>query len=92
MIKNKKEVIEFLSKKMTEEISGLVSRYIVELSGNDNTKKTVEANDFIESMLSGKNINSLNKSFLERNSHRYQAILDYSDDIKFLEKEIVWKT
>lgn len=85
MIKNKEEVKEFLTTKMQEEISQLVSRYIVELSGNDDAKKTLEANDFIESMLTGKNINSLNKSFLEKNSERYQKILDYSSDIKALD-------
>lgn len=90
MIKNKEEVKEFLTTKMLEEISQLVSRYIVELSGNDDAKKTIEANDFIESMLTGKNINSLNlnMSFLEKNSERYQKILDYSSDIKALD---IWK-
>lgn len=81
-----KEVRQFLTDQMHLKISELIARYMVELSDNDDAKKTVEANDFINSILLGQPMKlDKDKSFLERNKNIFQEIHGYSDDIKFID-------
>lgn len=83
---NKQEIKVFLTEKMTEKISELVKRYYIELSGDEEAKETLEANDFINSMLQGTPMSSKNQSFIERNAGLFKQIRDYSVDIQLLSK------
>ena len=80
----KKEVTEFLTNKMLDNINILVRYYFVELSGNKEAKKTAMAARFMEDMLSGGKFVNRDATFIEKNMKLFTKIQDYSNEIKKL--------
>lgn len=84
-LNHKDEVISLLQKKMLEQTSKLVSYYIVDMSNDDEAKKTAEAAMFMESLLSGK-MKDKDAPFIEKHKDIFKIIHSYSDDIKKISK------
>lgn len=81
---NKKEVKKFLWDQMQIRLTELIQRYIINLSGDDEVKETLEVNEIINNLLTGKPWPEKDRPFLEKNKDLWEEIYSYSKDIKFI--------
>ena len=80
----KAEIRKFLTEKMIEKCSRLSSYYIVELSGDEEAIKTVNAAAFMESLFNGKGVPPKDASFIERHAKLFQEVQDYAKALSSL--------
>lgn len=85
-LKNKDKIKNFLEKEMMESITKLVSLYMIELSGDEEVKKTIDTMMFMESMFKGGGFPSKDTPFIERHATLLSEIHAYNSDIKLLAK------
>jgi hypothetical protein len=76
-----KKISEFLTTQLVEKTTRLVQLYFVEFSGNEEAKKTVEANQFMESLLTGKGFVGKDLTFIEKHNDLFDEIHAYSKKI-----------
>lgn len=79
------EIRNFLTEKLVEKVSTLVRYYFVELSDNEEAKKTIEAHQFMESLLTGKGLTKKDSTFIEKHQDLFDEIHTYSRKLRELE-------
>lgn len=83
-LNHKKELVNYLTKQMMEKISQLTALYVIEISNDEEAKKTLETTEFMNALFTGKNWPKKGEDFKERNKQLFSEVYSYNEDIKTL--------